>query len=70
MPFCVMAEVVAWGQLRSAGREGSAGADELVQFGHANEWPRPLLDYARYYADVVNTYWREFAEAYDDGTFD
>ena len=66
----VMAEVVAWGQLRSAGREDSAGADELVQFGHSNEWPGPLLDYARYYADVVNAYWREFAEAYDDGTFD
>jgi uncharacterized protein (DUF2252 family) len=66
----VMAEVVAWGQLRSAGREGSAGADELVQFGHKSDWPGPLLDYARYYADVVNDYWQEFAEAYDDGAFD
>jgi uncharacterized protein (DUF2252 family) len=66
----VMAEVVAWGQLRSSGRDGSATADEWVEFGHSNAWTRPLVDYTRYYADVVYSYWKEFAEAYDDGAFD
>jgi uncharacterized protein (DUF2252 family) len=65
----VMGEVVAWAQLRSACRDGSAGADEWVDFGHSAEWVRPLVDYSRYYADVVCAYWREFATAYDDGVF-
>jgi len=65
----VMAEVVAWGQLRSGGRDGSATADEWVAFGHDNSWTRPFVDYTRYYADVVYAYWREFSHAYDDGAF-
>ena len=64
-----MGEVVAWAQLRSACREGSAGADEWVAFGHRKDWVRPLVDYSHYYADVVYGYWREFAQAYDDGVF-
>ena len=65
----VMGEVIAWAQLRSASRDGSAGADEWVAFGHSAAWVRPLIDYSRYYADVVYGYWREFAVAYDDGEF-
>jgi len=65
----VMAELAAWGQLRSSGRDGSATADEWVDFGHSNAWTRPLVDYTRYYADVVYGYWKTFAEAYDDGLF-
>jgi hypothetical protein len=59
--------VAAWGQLRSGGRDGSATADEWVDFGHDNSWTRPFVDYTRYYADVVYGYWKEFSQAYDDG---
>jgi uncharacterized protein (DUF2252 family) len=67
--LCVMAEVVAWGQLRSGGHGGSATADEWVEFGHSTTWTRPLVDYTRYYADVVYAYWKEFVQAYDDSVF-
>lgn len=67
--LCVMGEVIAWAQLRSACRDGSAGADEWVAFGHSTAWVRPLIDYSRHYADVTYGYWREFAAAYDDGAF-
>jgi uncharacterized protein (DUF2252 family) len=66
----VMANVVAWGQLRSAGRQGSATADEWIEFGHDRSWARPLFDFARWYADVVRGYWKEYCEAYEDGAFD
>ena len=63
----VLAEIVAWGQLRSSSRDGSATVDEWVAFGHDQTWARAVADYARYYADVVHTSWQEFAEAYDNG---
>ena len=65
----VMGDVIAWAQLRSSGRDGSDAADNLVEFGHNRAWASELVDYARYYADVVYGYWREFAAAYDDGVF-
>jgi uncharacterized protein (DUF2252 family) len=64
-----MAGVVAWGQLRSSGQQGSATADEWIAFGHDRSWVRPVFDYARHYADVVRGYWKTFAEAYDAGVF-
>jgi uncharacterized protein (DUF2252 family) len=49
-----MAEVVAWGQLRSSGRQGSAIADDLITFAeHAADWHKPLLDYSQQYATQV-----------------
>jgi uncharacterized protein (DUF2252 family) len=51
-----MAQVTAWGQLRSSGRGGSAIADELVDFAQgANLWAPDLLDYAEGYAGQVIT---------------
>lgn len=66
----VMAEVVAWGQLRSSGHQGSATADEWIAFGHERSWTRPLFDFTRWYADVVRGYWKEFCDAYDDGALE
>jgi uncharacterized protein (DUF2252 family) len=66
----VMAEVVAWGQLRSSGHQGSATTDEWVEFGHERSWSNPLFDFTRWYADVVRDYWKEFSVAYDDGAFE
>ncbi len=66
----VMADVIAWGQLRSSGHQGSATADEWIEFGHQRSWTRPLSDFMRWYADIVRGYWKEFGEAYDDGAFE
>jgi hypothetical protein len=33
-----MAHLLAWAQLRSSGRHGSASADDLVAFGQATKW--------------------------------
>jgi uncharacterized protein (DUF2252 family) len=66
----VMADVIAWGQLRSSGHQGSATADEWIAFGHQRSWTHPLSDFMRWYADVVRGYWKEFSEAYDDGAFE
>jgi uncharacterized protein (DUF2252 family) len=49
-----MAQVTAWGQLRSCGRQGSAIADDLIDFAsRAHDWHSPLLDYAHTYAQQV-----------------
>jgi uncharacterized protein (DUF2252 family) len=49
-----MAQVTAWGQLRSSGRGGSAIADDLIDFAQgANLWEPDLLDYAEGYAGQV-----------------
>ena len=59
----VMGEVTAWAQLRSSGREGSATADELIAFGHRNDWKRAILDYARSYSRQVERDYKEFVAA-------
>jgi Uncharacterized protein conserved in bacteria (DUF2252) len=49
-----MAQVTAWGQLRSSGRQGSAIADALINFAQAaNLWQPDWLDYAQTYAQQV-----------------
>jgi uncharacterized protein (DUF2252 family) len=56
-----MAQVTAWGQLRSSGRDGSAIADELIEFAQAaNLWQPDLLDYAEGYAGQVAADYQEF----------
>src|SRR6185436_12247682 len=41
-----MGELTAWGQLRSSGRQGSAIADELIDFAQQPRWRRTILDFA------------------------
>jgi len=62
-----MGEVVAWGQLRSGGRQGSAIADELIDFAQQQTWPATVMDYARHYSQQVEQDWREFREALKNG---
>ncbi|SDC06763.1 Uncharacterized conserved protein, DUF2252 family [Variovorax sp. CF079] len=64
-----MGRMVAWGQLRSAGRQGSAIADELVAHGHSRKWRQPLLDASRDCAADVAADWKAYGEAFDDGAF-
>ncbi len=61
-----MAQVVAWGHVRSGGREGSAIADEWIAFSRNRRQHRVIFDYARGYVQAVSRDWREFAAAYDD----
>ncbi len=64
----LIAKVVAWGQLCSAGHENAADATELVDFAHSSSrWQRDLLDYAKHYAVQVNEDYRTFQSAYRDG---
>lgn len=58
-----MAEVTAWGQLLSGGRQGSAIADDLIAFAQNAAWHQPLLDYARTYAIQVEADYQIFHNA-------
>ncbi|MBV8467476.1 MAG: DUF2252 domain-containing protein [Burkholderiales bacterium] len=64
-----MGEVVAWGQLRSSGRNGSAIADELIDFGRRTDWKRPLLEAVDAISAQVESDWKAFSKAYDDGFY-
>ena len=68
-----MGRIVAWGQLRSSGWQGSAIADDLVAFGHAVDSPqyllegyaaRPaLIELAETLAKQVEADWRAFCDS-------
>ena len=58
-----MAEVTAWDQLRSSGRQGSAIADQLIDFGQSSEWHDYILEYAGNYAQKVNQDFEEFRQS-------
>lgn len=58
----VFGEVTAWSQLRSAGRQGSATADRLIDFGGEIAWVKPLLKLSEHAAAGVLSGWREFRD--------
>jgi uncharacterized protein (DUF2252 family) len=64
-----MAKLLAWAQLRSSGREGSASADELVDFGRRTKWRNKLIDASSDCAAQVLRDAEVFNAAYDDGEF-
>lgn len=53
-------QVVAWSQLRSSGRQGSAIADELIEFAQDNQWRKSVIEYAHKYTQQVTADWQEF----------
>lgn len=65
----IIAKVVAWGQLRSGGHQGSAPAYNLQDFAQAPQWREALLKYAQSYAATVEEDYRAFCSAYDSGVF-
>ena len=65
-----LGEVVAWAQLRSAGREGSAIADELIDFAAGKKWRTGMVTLARACVEQVDRDWREFCAAFDDRAFE
>ena len=53
-----MGRLTAWAQLRSAGRQGSAIADELIEFGAGRRWVGGLLDTADGVAKRQTALWQ------------
>lgn len=64
-----MGELVAWGQLRSGGRQGSATADELIDFAAGPKWKLKWLDASQACAKQTLADAATFAQAFDDGAF-
>jgi uncharacterized protein (DUF2252 family) len=60
-------KLVAWAQLRGAGREGSAIADELIDFGGRRKWKQQLLDASHDCAVQVRQDAALYNAAFDDG---
>ena len=63
----VMGKLVAWGHLRSGGRQGSATIDTLITFASQTTWQKPLLEYAISYRAQVMQDWQSFCAAYERG---
>ena len=64
-----MGRIVAWAQLRSAGREGSAIADEMIDFGRRKKWKKLLLDASHDCAAQVRKDAAAYNLAFDEGAF-
>ncbi len=64
-----MGQLAAWAQLRSAGRQGSAIADELIDFGADKRWTKHLLLASRECAQQVRADSLAFNAAFDEGAF-
>ena len=58
--------LVAWSELRSGGRDGSATTDELIAFAVRRRWRKAVLGWAEEYQGVAERDWKEFREAYRD----
>jgi hypothetical protein len=62
-----LAEILAWGELRSANWLGSATGMDLNSFGRQAILKDDLLNYAQAYAKKAKQDFKEFAQAYDNG---
>lgn len=64
-----MAFLTASAQLRSAGRQGAAIPDLLIDFGRETHWQAPVLEYATHYSAQVRKDYQEYFTAYKAGYF-
>jgi uncharacterized protein (DUF2252 family) len=60
-----MALLTTSAQLRSTGRQGSAIADELIEFGHDTNWHERVLKYAKKYAGQVRLDYEQYVSDYN-----
>jgi uncharacterized protein (DUF2252 family) len=58
-----MGHVVAWAQLRSSGRQGSATADDLIAFAGEKGWKQRLIDFGRWYEKQVRGDYKQFVHS-------
>ena len=65
----VMGQCLGAAQLRSAGRQGSSSADQLMAFSGRKKLPGKLLDVAYAMADRTTLDWNAYCRAYDEGRF-
>lgn len=65
--IALMGQCVAWSQLRSAGRQGSAPADALIAFAGKTKWRRQVADAAVAMSAQVEADWARYCNAYDAG---
>lgn len=66
----IMATTTASGHLRSAGRQGSSIADELIEFSQQTQWQKDLFLYCQDYPNKVHQDYFAFCEAYEEGFFE
>ncbi len=64
-----MALLTASSQLRSAGRKGSATADELIEFGTNPHWIPEILSFSKSFALQMKNYYKEYTGEYAKGIF-
>jgi hypothetical protein len=64
-----MGQIVAWSQLRASGRQGSAIADELIDFGRRKKWRAELLDASQECAAQVRKDVATYNAVWDEGAF-
>ena len=64
-----MARLTASAQLRSSGRQGSAIADQLIQFAGDNKWQQDILAYAINYTKQVKKDYKKFMGGYTKGLY-
>ena len=62
-----MAEVTAWGELRSCARLGAVSVEDLQQFVAGTAWDKKLLALAAESCAQTIVQWREYCKAYDGG---
>lgn len=67
--IATMGNIVAWAQLRSSGRQGSAITDELIDFAQGKKWQNKLLESSHDLAKQTRLDAAIFATAFDDGEF-
>jgi uncharacterized protein (DUF2252 family) len=65
-----MAEVTAWGQLRSCSRQGAASVEALQRYVAGRAWAKPLLAAAQDCSTRILAQWRAYCTAYDSGRLD
>lgn len=65
-----LGKMLAWAQLRSAGRNGSATPDELIRFSLRKKWKEKLLTASYACAQQVRQDAAVFNRAYDSGALD
>ena len=62
-----MGKLLAWDQLRAAGRSGSANADALTAFAQGNDWPAEMLAMASQMTETTEQQWQVFVTAHNSG---
>jgi len=62
--FHAVGEIVAWGQLRSSGRDGSATANQLIAFARGAKWRAELVHVVEEVGERLLADWKSFRKAW------